>query len=81
MWARLRMKGIIVKRARVMTLLRELDPDGIESRRKKRLRRRAYHAKGGSIIGGRSVSSSDRDRRYSRSSIITDFFKLIEKFP
>jgi len=55
MWARLRMKGIIVKRARVMTLLRELDPDGIESRRKKRLRRRAYHAKGGSIIGGRSV--------------------------
>ena len=46
MWAWLRMKGIIVKRARVMTLLRELDPDGVESRRKKRLRRRAYHAKG-----------------------------------
>ena len=46
MWARLRMKGIIVKRARVMTFLRELDPDGVESRRKKRLRRRAYHSKG-----------------------------------
>lgn len=50
MWARLRMKGIIFKRARVMTLLRELDPDGIESRRKKRLRRRAYHAKGPNFV-------------------------------
>ena len=50
MWARLRMKGIIVKRARVMTLLRELDPDGVESRRKKRLRRRAYHAKGPNFV-------------------------------
>ena len=46
MWAQLRMKGIIVKRASVMTLLRELDPDGVESRQKKRLRHRAYHAKG-----------------------------------
>ena len=46
MWARLRMKGIIVKRARIMTLVREIDPDGVESRRKKRLRRRAYQAKG-----------------------------------
>ena len=50
MWARLRMKGIIVKRARVMTLLRELDPDGVESRRKKRLRRRAYHSKGPNFV-------------------------------
>jgi len=50
MWARLRMKGIIVKRARVMTLLRELDPDGVESRRKKRLCRRAYHAKGPNFV-------------------------------
>ena len=33
MWARLRMKGIIDRRARVMTLLRELDSDGVESRR------------------------------------------------
>ena len=44
------MKGIIVKRARVMTLLRELDPDGVESRQKKRLRRRAYHAKGPNFV-------------------------------
>ena len=36
-WARLRMKRIIVKRARFMTLLRELDPEGVESRRKKTL--------------------------------------------
>lgn len=50
MWARLRMKGIIVKRARVMTLLKELDPHGVESRRKKRLRRRAYHAKGPNFV-------------------------------
>jgi len=28
----LRVKGIIVNRARVIALLRELDPDGIESR-------------------------------------------------
>ena len=46
MWARIRKRGIIVKRARVMTLLKELDPDGVETRRKKRLRRRAYHTKG-----------------------------------
>ena len=50
MWALLRMKEIIVKRARVMTLLRELDPNGVESRRKKRLRRRAYHAKGPNFV-------------------------------
>lgn len=50
MWARLRMKGIIVKRARVMTFLRELDPDGVESRRKKRLRRRAYYSKGPNFV-------------------------------
>ena len=50
MWARLRMKGIMVKRARVMTLLRKLDPDGVESRQKKRLRRRAYYAKGPNFV-------------------------------
>ena len=50
MWARLRMKGITVKRARVMTLLKELDPHGVESRRKKRLRRRAFHAKGPNFV-------------------------------
>lgn len=40
---RLRKKGIMVERARVMTLMRELDPERVESRRKKRLRRRASH--------------------------------------
>ena len=50
MWARIRKRGVIVKRARVMTLLKELDPDGIESRRKKRLRRRAYRTIGSNFI-------------------------------
>ena len=39
-----------VKRATVMTLLRELDPEGVESRKKKRLRRRAYQAKGPNYV-------------------------------
>ena len=50
MWARLKKKGIFVQRSRVMTLLRELDPDGVESRKKKRLRRRAYSTKGPNYI-------------------------------
>ena len=50
MWARIRKRGIIVKRTRVMTFLKELDPDGVETRRKKRLRRRAYHTKGPNFI-------------------------------
>ena len=50
MWARLKKKGILVKGSRVMTLLRELDPDGVESRKKKRLRRRAYSTKGPNYI-------------------------------
>ena len=31
MWARIRKRGIIVKRARAVTLLKELDPDGVET--------------------------------------------------
>ena len=50
MWSRQRKKGVIVKRATVMRCLRELDPDGVDSRRKKRLRRRAYHSKGPNFI-------------------------------
>ena len=50
LWARLRRKGYFVKRARVMTLLRELDPEGVESRKRKRLRRRSYHAKGPNFV-------------------------------
>ena len=33
----------MVKRITVMKLLRELDPEGVESRKRKRLRRRIYH--------------------------------------
>ena len=33
-----------------MRCLRELDPDGVESRRKKRLCRRVYHSKGPNFI-------------------------------
>ena len=33
-----------------MTLLRELDPEGVESRKKKRLRRSAYQAKGPNYV-------------------------------
>ena len=50
MWARLRKKGVIVKRAMVMSCLRELDSDGVDSRRQKRLRRGAYHSKGPNFI-------------------------------
>ena len=35
MWASLRNKGTIVKREKVMNLLKEVDPEGVESRRKK----------------------------------------------
>ena len=50
MWSRLRRSGIIVKRSRVMMLLRELDPEGVDCRKNKRLRRRAYHTKGPNFI-------------------------------
>ncbi len=46
MWKRLKSQGLIVKRSRVMQCLRELDPEGVNDRTKKRLRRRAYHSKG-----------------------------------
>ncbi|PFX12696.1 hypothetical protein AWC38_SpisGene23301 [Stylophora pistillata] len=49
-WARLRKEGYMVKRITVMKLLRELDPEGVESRKKKRLRRRIYHAKGPNFV-------------------------------
>ncbi len=43
MWARLKRKGISVSRDRIMEQLRDLDPEVVNSRKKKRLRRRAYH--------------------------------------
>ena len=44
-WARLqRRKGHTVKRITVMKLLRELDQEGVESRKRKRLRQRIYYA-------------------------------------
>eukprot|EP00112_Aurelia_sp_Birch-Aquarium-sp1_P002154 Seg1232.24 transcript_id=Seg1232.24/GoldUCD/mRNA.D3Y31 product="hypothetical protein" protein_id=Seg1232.24/GoldUCD/D3Y31 len=49
-WSRLRRNGIIVKRSRVMMLLRELDPEGVDCRKNKRLRRRAYQTKGPNFI-------------------------------
>ena len=33
-----------------MKLLRELDPEGVESRKRKRLRRRIYHARGPNFV-------------------------------
>ena len=35
LWARRRRKGYFVKRSTVMTILRELDPEGVESRKRK----------------------------------------------
>ena len=50
MWARLKRKGISVSRDRIMEQLRDLDPEGVNSRKKKRLRRRAYHTNGPNYI-------------------------------
>lgn len=50
MCARIRKKGIQVKRARVMPLLWELAPDGVEIRWKKRLHQWAYHTRGPNFI-------------------------------
>ena len=50
MWARLKRKGISVSRDRIMEQLRDLDPEGVNSRKKKRLRRRAYYTKGPNYI-------------------------------
>lgn len=50
LWARLRRKGYFVKRATVMKILRELDPEGVDSRKRKRLRRRTYEAKGPNFV-------------------------------
>ncbi len=38
MWARLKRKGISVSRDRIMEQLRDLDPEEVNSRKKKRLR-------------------------------------------
>ncbi|KAJ7371568.1 hypothetical protein OS493_024243 [Desmophyllum pertusum] len=75
MWARLRKKGIMVKRARVMTMLRELDPDGVESRRKKRLRRRAYHTKGPNFIWHTDGHDKLKPYGFSVHGCIDGFFE------
>ena len=49
-WATLRQKGYFVKRATIMTILRELDPEGVNSRKRKTLRRRTYEAKGRNFV-------------------------------
>ena len=40
----------MLKRITVMKILRELDPEGVESRKRKRLRPRKYHAKGPNFV-------------------------------
>jgi len=50
LWARLRRKGYFVKRSRIVTLLKEIDPEGVDGRKRKRLRRRTYHAKGPNFV-------------------------------
>ena len=46
MWHALRTQGLQVPRRVVEQLMRELDPEGCQSRRAKRLRRRTYHVPG-----------------------------------
>lgn len=47
MWHTLRLKyGLCVPRAKVQMVLKELDPDGTEERRRHRLKRRAYKSSG-----------------------------------
>ena len=47
LWHTLRLKyGICVPRARVQVLLKEIDPDGTEQRKRHRLQRRAYKSPG-----------------------------------
>ena len=45
-WHNLRMKGIVVPRVVVQKMLKEIDPDGVESRKAHRLKRREYHCLG-----------------------------------
>ena len=54
-----------VERERVMTLLRDIDPEGVESRKRKRLRRRVYHAKGPNYIC--HIDGHDRLKPYGFS--------------
>ncbi|KAJ8668572.1 hypothetical protein QAD02_010235 [Eretmocerus hayati] len=47
LWQRLRkVYHLKVKQKHVLGLLREMDPDGIEARRRYKLRHREYHAEG-----------------------------------
>ena len=46
MWHALRTQGLQVPRRVVEQLMRELDPEGCQSRRARRLRRRTYHVPG-----------------------------------
>ena len=49
-WDRLSWKGYMVKKITLVKLLRELDPEGVESRKRKRLHRRIYQAKGPNLF-------------------------------
>ena len=50
MWWRLKQKGLVVRRETVREMLVELDPIGVETRRKKKLRRRVYSGNGPNFI-------------------------------
>ena len=50
MWHTLSMKGIRVPRRVVEEIMGELDPEGCETRRRKRLRRRKYRAPGPNYV-------------------------------
>ena len=45
-WKIIQGKGVPVKRQTVMEILQELDPEGVQARKKKRLRRRIYSVPG-----------------------------------
>ncbi|XP_057292231.1 uncharacterized protein LOC130614788 [Hydractinia symbiolongicarpus] len=45
-WSILKKMGIVVNRNTVMKIVRELDPEGVSTRKKKRLRRRIYSVPG-----------------------------------
>lgn len=55
-------KGLVVKQETVRLLLQIIDPDGVESRKKRRIKRRIYHNKGPNQIW--HVDSYDKLKPY-----------------
>ena len=46
MWVKCRQAGFVVQKETIRYLLQLIDPVGVDTRRKRRLKRRVYHAKG-----------------------------------